>query len=243
MPPATRAYQACWHRCSNATARWCTARAEPPSTNTPCPARRAMDAVPIFSTADRALEASLTGPSYSSTTTSVPPPRAELWSRIGGSSPRSAHTVPKSGWLCTAQPTSSRSLCSSRCSGIPSGTGQSPSTTRPSRSMRNTCGRAQFRPGQQPRVAQQRAVAQVDGDVPGQVVVVPLPPQGAGEHHELLARRQVGDELLGGRREHASAPLRAAGRDPGADGGRARPRSRCTWRAAQRPGCAPSTSQ
>ena len=97
-----------------------------------------MDASPIFCTADCALVASLTGPSYSSTTTSIPPPSAELWSRIGGSSPMSAQTVPNSGWLCTAQQTSARALCSSRCSGIPRGTGQSPSTTRPARSMRST---------------------------------------------------------------------------------------------------------
>ena len=53
-----------------------------------------MDAPPICSTARRALAASFTGPSYSSTRVSVPPPSAELWSRIGGTSPRSAHTVP-----------------------------------------------------------------------------------------------------------------------------------------------------
>ena len=39
--------------------------------------------------------ASLTGPSYSSTRDeSPPPPSAELWSRIGGTSPMSAQTVP-----------------------------------------------------------------------------------------------------------------------------------------------------
>ena len=46
---------------------------------------------------DRALAAlsrESTGPSYSSTTTSSPPPRAELWSWQGGTRARSAQTVP-----------------------------------------------------------------------------------------------------------------------------------------------------
>ena len=175
-----------------------------------------MDASPICSTARRALAGVVDRALVLVDQRPACRRRARSSGRgSGAASPRSAHTVPKSGWLCTAQPTSSRSLCSSRWSGIPSGTGQSPSTTRPVEVDAQHLGRAQLGPGQQPRVAQQRAVAQVDGDVPGQVVVVALPPQGAGEHDELLARRQVGDQLLGGRREHASAPLSAAGRGPG----------------------------
>src|SRR5580704_9592980 len=42
--------------------------------------------------------------------------------------------------------------------------------------------RPEFGPCEQPRVAQQGAVSHIDGDMPGQMVVVALPPQRAGEH-------------------------------------------------------------
>src|SRR5262249_25647998 len=56
-------------------------------------------------------------------------------------------------------------------------------------------------PGEQPRVAEQRAVAEVDRDVSGEVVVVALAPQRARQQHELLARCEVGQQLLGSRAE------------------------------------------
>ena len=199
------------HRRRGRTRRAGTAApAPPPAGARPGPSRPARTrrarpagpwtASPIFSTAeprargvvDRALVLVDQRPAS-------PPPSAELWSRIGGTSPMSAQTVPNSGWLCTAQPTSWRSLCSSRCSGIPSGTGQSPSTTLPSRSMRMTWdGRSSAQVsshGLHSSVPSPRLTVMW----PGQVVVVALPPQGAGQDHELLARREVGDQLLGGR--------------------------------------------
>ena len=48
-----------------------------------------------------------------------------------------------------------------------------------------------LRPGEEPRVAQQRAVAEVGGDVAGEVVVVPLAPQGPGQQGQFLAGGQL----------------------------------------------------
>ena len=70
---------------------------------------------------------------------------------------------------------------------MPSGTGQSPSTHAAVEVDAQHLRRPQLGPGEQPRVAQQRAVAEVHRDVAGQVVVVALPPQGAGQDDELLA--------------------------------------------------------
>ncbi len=50
----------------------------------------------------------------------------------------------------------------------------------------------------------QRPVGLAVGDVPGQVVVVALAPQGAGQQHELLARRQVGQQRPAVGRERAA---------------------------------------
>ena len=70
---------------------------------------------------------------------------------------------------------------------MPSGTGQSPSTTLPSRSMRMTCaGRSSSQVsshGLHSNVPSPR----LHGDVAGQVVVVALAPQRAGQQHQLLA--------------------------------------------------------
>lgn len=52
----------------------------PAVTNTPWLTNRATSAGPMAFTARAALSRELTGPSYSSTTTGSPPPRAELWS-------------------------------------------------------------------------------------------------------------------------------------------------------------------
>ena len=97
--------------------------------------------------------------------------------------------------------------------GCPSGTGQSPSTTRPSRSMRRTWAGRSSAQVRSHGIAQQRPVAQVDGDVAGQMVVVALPPQGPGQQHQFLPRRQVGDELVGrGGEVHGRLPSHGAGR-------------------------------
>ncbi len=242
-PPAARAYQACRQRCSSATARWCTARADPPSTKTPCPARSAMAASPICSTARRALPASLTGPSYSSTRARLPPPRAELWSKMGGSSARSAQTVPNSGWLCTAHTTSWRACVEREVKWDPEWHGPVPLDHAALEIDAQQLRGSQLGPGQEPRVAQQGAVAQVDGDVSRQVVVVALAPQRAGQDDQLLARVRSGINLSAVGMNIGNAPLSAAARCRAAGGGRASPRSHSTWPAARPRGCGPSTPQ
>ena len=71
---------------------------------------------------------------------------------------------------------------------MPSGTGQSPSTTVAFQVDPDDVVRAELVPGDQPRIAQQRPVADVAGDVAGQMIVVPLVPQAAGQEHQLLPR-------------------------------------------------------
>ena len=59
----------------------------------------------------------------------------------------------------------------------------------------------ELRPGEQPGVAEQGAVALVHRDVAGEVVVVPLVPEGAGEEHDLLPVGEVGRQPVPGRVE------------------------------------------
>ena len=56
-------------------------------------------------------------------------------------------------------------------------------------------------PQQEPRVAQERPVGLPVGDVPGEVVVVPLAPQRAGQEDELLAGCQFGQQGVRGGHE------------------------------------------
>src|SRR6516165_2581429 len=62
--------------------------------------------------------------------------------------------------------------------------------------------RPEFGPGDQPWVAQQRAVAEVHRDVTRQVVAVALAPQRASKHYKLFPRGQVRYELFSRWREH-----------------------------------------
>ena len=79
---------------------------------------------------------------------------------------------------------------------MPSGTGQSPSTTLPSRSIRMTWdGRSSAQVSSQ-GLHKQRSVTEVDGDVAREVVAVSLAPQRACEYDQLLCRRQVRDQLV-----------------------------------------------
>ena len=81
--------------------------------------------------------------------------------------------------------------------------------------------RSDLVPREQPRVAEQCPVTEVDRDVPGEVVVVALAPQRAREEDELFTRRQVGQKLLVSRRERhttsvrewATFPARSPGRN------------------------------
>ena len=66
-------------------------------------------------------------------------------------------------------------------------------------------------PEEEPGVAEQGVVGLAVGDVPGQVVVVPLPPEGAREQHQLLARGEIGKEVGRRRREVAVAHGRRSG--------------------------------
>src|ERR1700722_11238671 len=52
-------------------------------------------------------------------------------------------------------------------------------------------------PGQEPRVAQEGSVAEPDGDVPGQVIVIAFAPQGSSQEDQLLFQREIGKELVG----------------------------------------------
>ncbi len=52
-------------------------------------------------------------------------------------------------------------------------------------------------PQEQPRRAQQRSVGLPDGDVPGEMVVVALPPEGPGEQHQFLPRPEPGQQRAG----------------------------------------------
>ena len=61
--------------------------------------------------------------------------------------------------------------------------------------------RTDLRPGEQPRVAEQGAVAEVGRDVAGQVVVVPLAPQGPGQQGQFLAGSELGHQAPGRRGE------------------------------------------
>ena len=54
----------------------------------------------------------------------------------------------------------------------------------------------EFVPQEEPRVAQEGAVRLPVGDVPGQVVVVALPPQGPGQQDELLPGREYGEQPI-----------------------------------------------
>src|SRR5271163_4168134 len=54
----------------------------------------------------------------------------------------------------------------------------------------------QLFPQQVPRVAQEGPVGLAVGDVTGQMVVVTLPPQGAGQENEFLAGREVGEKSV-----------------------------------------------
>jgi len=66
---------------------------------------------------------------------------------------------------------------------------------------------AELLPREEPRVAQEGAVALVDGDVAGEVVVVPLVPQCARQQHDLLALGELGAEPVGsGLERHLSRP-------------------------------------
>ena len=56
---------------------------------------------------------------------------------------------------------------------------------------------AELLPGEEPRVAQERAVALVHGDVTGEVVVVALVPERAGQEDDLLALGELGRQPFG----------------------------------------------
>src|SRR4051794_33288060 len=66
-------------------------------------------------------------------------------------------------------------------------------------------------PQQQPWVAQERAVVLLVRDVPGQVIVVALAPQRAGQQDQLLAGREVGEQLLGCRVERHGSTFSGSG--------------------------------
>ena len=79
--PTASTCQARRLRYSRATARWWAARMLPPVTRTPWLARRAeVGRCPSTPPPGRRPSGESTGPSYSSTRTGSPPPRAELWS-------------------------------------------------------------------------------------------------------------------------------------------------------------------
>src|SRR5690606_2571605 len=101
---------------------------------------------------------------------------------------------------------------------------------------------AELLPGQQPRIAQQRAVTHIAGDMAGQVVAISLAPQGTRQQHDLLGRREDGNEPVGARAEnHPTVLSPAATRHRAADDGRAVPRSRCTSSGVRVRGSRPST--
>src|SRR4029079_11170516 len=56
----------------------------------------------------------------------------------------------------------------------------------------------ELRPGEQPGIAEQGAVALVHRDVAGEVVVVPLVPERASEEHDLLPLGEVGRQPVRG---------------------------------------------
>ena len=140
-------------------------------------------------------------PSYSSTSTSWPPPPAAVWSWIGGTRFMSAHTVPHREWWCSAQPTPAPGLVqlevqrdAERCGPV------ALDHVALEVDADDVVG-AELLPGEEPRVAQQRAVALVHGDVAGEVVVVALVPERTGEQDDLLALGELGRETLGRRSE------------------------------------------
>ena len=144
-------------RCSRATARWWAARIDRASTNTPWLASSARSASPIASTARGGRDsASLTAPSYSSTSDELAAAERRALVVHGRDATGVGPDGARSAGGCARRRRRRRAgLCSSRCSGMPSGTGQSPSTTLPSRSMRITsCGR-ELVPRQVPRVAEE----------------------------------------------------------------------------------------
>ena len=96
--------------------------------------------------------------------------------------------MPKRGWLCTATTTSWRWRWSSRWSGIPSGTGQSPLEHGAVEVDDQDVLGPDLLPEQEPRIAEQGPVGLAVGDVAGQMVVVPLAPEGAGQEDQLLSR-------------------------------------------------------
>ena len=105
--------------------------------------------------------------------------------------------------------------------------------------------RPEFGPGDQPWVAQQRAVAEVHRDVTRQVVAVALAPQRASKYYKLFPRGQVGYELFSRWREQMTSHLLSAipvraGSSQAKGGGREPRHSSSTWRAARRPECGPS---
>ncbi len=100
-------------------------------------------------------------------------------------------------------------------------------------------------PEQEPRVAQERPVRLTVGDVPGQMVVVALAPQGAGQKDDLLARRELGQQRVGGggERHPGHATRVTAPPWPGAAIGRAGRHSRGSSSSGPRPGDDPSTAR
>ena len=214
-------------RCSKATARWWTARTVEPedehavvgeqrqvgvahgAAGVAGGGRRLLTAAAVL--VDQTVARRRRGPSSGR--------------RRAGSGPCSAQTVPQRGWLCMATSTSSRSLCSSRCSGMPE-------RHRPV-ALEHVAVEVdaddvlgpQLVPRQEPRVAEQRAVALVDRDVAGEVVVVALAPQRAGQQHQLLAlasgRGAASRRWVGTRRPPGSGWRGAGGRS-----GRDRPAGR-----------------
>ena len=158
-------------------------------------------ASPIASIARPAEPASLTGPEYSSTSTRRPPPRAE-------------RLVEDRGHLGQVGPDRAEP---GMAVGRPADVGSTPVQFQMERDAERDGplalddlalqGDAQhvlgpdLRPGEEPRVAQQRAVAEVGGDVAGEVVVVALAPQGTGQQGQFLAGGQLRHQPVGVGRE------------------------------------------
>ncbi len=240
-PPAARAYQACWHRCSSATARWCTARAEPPSDEDAVSGQqrhgRVAHRLHRRAGARRVVHGAFVlvdqhQPAAAQRGALVED-RGHL-AQVCPDGPEERVVVHGPAHVLTRPVQLEVERNAERHRPVPF------DDTAVQIDAQHLGG-SKLGPGQQPRVAQERAVAQVHGDVPGQVVVVALAPECARQHDELLAWRQVGDEFLGRRREHGATPFSSTGeRRRGVGAGTARRRSHCTSPATPGPECGPT---
>ena len=172
-----------------------------PRTKTPWWASTASSASPIAAIALAAAEGSFTAPPYSSTSAVVPPPRtAALVVPAGQAAEVGPHRAPPGvvvdGHLHLGPGPVQLEVQGDAERDRPVALDDVALEVDPDHVFG-----PELVPGQQPGVAEQGAVALVDRDVAGQVVVVALPPQGPGEQHHLGADVQLGQQPVGGRFE------------------------------------------